>query len=1726
MDFVTKLPKTQSGNDTIWVVVDRFTKSAHFLPMKETDPMDKLARLYLKEVVTRHGIPVSIICDRDPSKRTIQTLEDMLRACVIDFGNAWERHLPLVEFSYNNSYHASIKAAPFEALYGRKCRSSICWAEVGDTQLTGPELIHETTKKIVQIKQRIQVDRDRKKSYADVRRKPLEFQLNPRYIRPFKVLAKVGTVAYRLELPEQLSRVHSTFHVSNLKKCLSDEPLAISLDEVHIDDKLRFVEEPVEVLSSPENEKISFGRTKGVHREEEKPSYTMYSNHYSIPPLFYCDPFWGCYTDQHHIMLPLWSSTSSTYKSSDDKAEDDKPKDDTGSKTEGSDAMDSLSKEFEQGCMDQRGAAKAGRTNSFNTVSNPVNAASTSGTSSAGGPSSPHPDMFIPDDTLLYVDQYDSQIPDLEDATELKSAEADFNNMESFAVVSPIPIHMMHIDHPKDQILGDPYSVVQTRGMEKKSSGAYSFISYIHKQRRTNHKDYENCLLACFLLHMEPKKVAQALDDESWVEAMQDEWLQFSLQKNRYRRGIIDKNLFIKKDKDDIMLVHVYVDNIIFGSTKKSLCDEFKALMHKRFQMSSIEELTFFLGLQVKQSEEGIFISEDKYVAEILKKFDFSSVRTTSTPIETQKPLVKDEEAADVDVYLYRSMIGSFMYLTASRPDIMYLKGQPKLGLWYPRDSPFDLEAYLDSDYAGANLDRKSTTGEYVAAANCCGQEKVQVVASGAKKPWEDRMEQAIELTDLVPQTPHDSPLSGGHTPGSNKCSMTLMELMDLCTTLSQKVLDLEKVKTAQAKEVANLKKRVTKLKQRQSSRILGFHPFRPITSRRHSLGRKNVSKQGRKNLKSQQKFQDINDLVDEEVIVEDKGSGEKEGIIIEKKAKEKGVAFKDADDSARPIRSITTLQPLPTIDIKDKDADHELAARLTHKEQEKYIVEERSKLLAEFFETRKKQLAKERAEAIRSNPPTKTQLRNLMMTYLKHTGSEEDEKRVGSRKKSTAGSSSKQMSPKKQKVNDQESVDNDKELKKWLNVVPDDDKAIKYETLDVKIPIADFLDRQDVLDLHKIVMKRLPANDPKDFLTEPTLSPQHIDEFDLKDETSLSQCDEEEHNILNFNDRSKPRVEPFSIPIVMMADNRTMKEMLQAPTEGYGDAIVVPDILTIDKLTDTISNLVETFNKKMTTPATVKAVDETCVICGGAHPYYDCIATDRNISSACAITGTYNQGNTGFRPQVFATQSDFQAYMKANDAVMKNMQTQMTSLTNSNIELKNMFGQFMKMNTASSLGLGSLPSNTVPNPQEDLKAIIARSGVTLAGPLVSPPSKEVEQEPETITDQVLIESTNNVPPLVVHPSPASTFSTPISFPKMPKVTKDTPKPTIPYPSRVTKQKLRKKDDNLALNFVETFRNLHFELSFADALLHMPKFALMFKSLLNNKEKPFDLATTPVNENCSAVILKKFLKKLGDPDKFLIPCDFPELDECLALADLGASINLMHLFIWRKLSLPELTSTQMILELADRSTTRPAGIAEDVFVKVGKFHFPTDFVVIDYVVDHRVPLILGRPFLRTERALIDVYGEELTLRVDDEAITFKVGQTSKYFYNDAESINQIDVIDVAYEEYVQEVLGFFNNSKSGSPTPTSDPIISSSSPSFTPFEGSDFILDEIETFLRTLNELSNLDYDYYDTEGDILYLEKLLNEDPSPNLPPMKTEDLKQVDVTMTKPSIDEPPEL
>nr|GEZ61854.1 reverse transcriptase domain-containing protein [Tanacetum cinerariifolium] len=283
----------------------------------------------------------------------------------------------------------------------------------------------------------------------------------------------------------------------------------------------------------------------------------------------------------------------------------------------------------------------------------------------------------------------------------------------------------------------------------------------------------------------------------------------------------------------------------------------------------------------------------------------------------------------------------------------------------------------------------------------------------------------------------------------------------------------------------------------------------------------------------------------------------------------------------------------------------------------------------------------------------------------------------------------------------------------------------------------------------------------------------------------------------------------------------------------------------------------------------------------------------------------------------------------------------------------------------------------------------------------------------------------------------------------------------------------------------------------------MPKFAPMFKKLLKNKDKLIELTKTPLNENCSAVVMKKLPEKLGDLGRFLIPCDFTGLDNCLALADLGASINLMPLSIWKKLRLPTLNDTKMVLELADRTISKPTGVAENVFVKFGKFYFLADFVVLDFVADPQVPLILGRPFLSTAHALIDVYKGEITLRHDDQSLTLKCGDTPSISYNNLESLNKVDLIDATYEEFSQAVLGFTDDVSTEVSSPIYDPIVSSSLQNLTPFDASDFLLlEEADAFIAIDDEpiSSNIDAAYYDPEGDILILKALLNNDPEPLL--------------------------
>ncbi|GJT42516.1 reverse transcriptase domain-containing protein [Tanacetum coccineum] len=650
----------------------------------------------------------------------------------------------------------------------------------------------------------------------------------------------------------------------------------------------------------------------------------------------------------------------------------------------------------------------------------------------------------------------------------------------------------------------------------------------------------------------------------------------------------------------------------------------------------------------------------------------------------------------------------------------------------------------------------------------------------------------------------------------------------------------------------------------------------------------------------------------------------------------------------------------------------------------------------------------------------------------------------------------------------------------------------------------------------------------------------------------SLSQADQDSLNSAAGvqTSRNKPQVESASGSSAQDAHSSSLTKQVET-------------LLALHRPVDSVQN-------------GVNSVQNGCETCGGPHPYFECQATGGYTQDVYATSGTYNQGGNSYQPQgnrnllsyrsnnylgppgfnqgnnqnqnnqgnyQGANQGNYQNYqnrnqnqnqnhnqnqynqgsqnqgfnqnrgpnynqgnnyyqnqgynhnqpqsnvpsfeemmnqhMKITEARMQQMQEynnlKLQQLKNHNTNMENKMEQMQKV--LMERPQGGLSSNPVPNPREDRKAITTRSGATLAGPSVPPPlssSKEVDREPETITDQVLTESTTSDPPLVVQPFPAST-KLPYAHVSSLVIPEPNPhQPSIPYPSRLNKEKLQGKADIQIHSFLQMFKKIHFNISFAEALAHMPKFTKMVKDLLTNKEKLLEMANTPLNENCSAVILKKLPEKLGDTGRFLIPCDFYGLESCMALADLGASINLMPLSVWKTLSLPDLSTTRMTLELATQTVAYPAGIAEDVFVQVGKFTFPADFVVVDYEVDPRVPLILGRPFLRTAHALVDVHGEKLTLRVGDEELVFNVESTSKYPRKHGdESIHKIDILDITYDSIP-----------------------------------------------------SGIDNGIYDSEGDILFLEELLNEDPTPNIPPIPHPVCLINETEKIKSSIDVPPDL
>nr|GEW42102.1 retrovirus-related Pol polyprotein from transposon TNT 1-94 [Tanacetum cinerariifolium] len=969
----------------------------------------------------------------------------------------------------------------------------------------------------------------------------------------------------------------------------------------------------------------------------------------------------------------------------------------------------------ESECKDQEKEDNVNNTNNVNTAGNvntvslTINVVGTNNVNLVGGKLS----IELPFDQKMHALEDDSIFDFLSD-DEDDGVVVDMNNLDTTIQVSPILTTRIHKDYLLDQVIEDlqsgytqeeriDYDDIFTPVARIKAIRIFlayaSFKDFVVYQMDVNsaflYGKIKEEVYACQPPRFEDLdfpdrvyKVEKALYGLHQAPRTWYETLSTYLLDNGFQRGKIDKTLFFKSHKGDILLVQVYVADIIFGSIKKELCIAFERLMHEKFHMSSMGELTFFLGLQVKQKKDGIFISQDKYVAKILKKFRFTKVNTASTSMETQKPLLKDEDGKEVDVHMYRN-------------------------LFPPLDNP-------------------------------------------------------------------------------------------------------------------------------------------ELTIRRRSRS-------------------DPTLLNNSEMAAE--GNGD------------------------LPFPDLRTMEELCQPSLNGRGGPIALIAiQATNFGLKNDIIQQMAKMfLGKYF------------------PPSMvTKLRNEITNFRQRPD---------------------------------ESL-----FEAWERYKLSIDRCPNHNMFPIT-QIDTFyngltLRQRDTINAAAggTFMKRRPE-ECYDLIENMTT---HHNDWDTS-----AQRSESSSSITSSFD-----TEIAALKVKMAKINKNLMRVLQVNQQ-------------------------------------VKAVTPNCETCGGPHSFSDCPATIGNTQNVYAA-GAY-QGNSyqpqgscnllSYRsdnylgppayqapvyqtpvhqpqipqPQVVTT-NEFTNFIMANNAILKNMQTNITSLTNSNLEPKNMFGHFMKMNTTSSLGSGTLPGNTITNPKEDLKGITTRSETAYQGP------------------------------------------------------------TIPTTS-----------------------------------------------------------SSPVVER--------------DTGKFLIPCDFPGMAECLALDDLGANINLMSLSVWNKLSLPDLSPTYMTLEFVDRSISRPVGVAEDVFVKVGK----------------------------------------LILHVRKEAITFNLDQTSRYSanYNDM-TANRINVIDRACEEYSQEVLDFFDVIASGNPTPYYDPIVSTTSPTLTPFGNSDFFLEEVDAFLALEDDPTSpeVDQSYVDTEGDILLLEAFLNDDPSlpsPNqgnyLPEVHKE-LKICEAKTEKSLIDEPSEV
>nr|GEW12191.1 hypothetical protein [Tanacetum cinerariifolium] len=1139
------------------------------------------------------------------------------------------------------------------------------------------------------------------------------------------------------------------------------------------------------------------------------------------------------------------------------------------------------------------GPTSTNSTNSFNTASPSVNAVSPNfriaRKSSFVDPSN-HPD--------------DPNMPELEDIVYLDDeedvgAEDDLSNLETNIPVSPILTTRVHKDHPVNQIIIDLNSVPQTRSMTRmvKEQGG------LHQ---TNDEDFHTCMFAYFLSQEEPKKVLLTLKDPSWIEAMQYELLQFKLQKvwillylpkgkraigskwvfrnkkdergivirnkarlvaqrhtqeegidydevfapvarieairlflayasfmgfmvyqmdvksvflyetikeevyvcqppgfedpdypdkvykvvkalyglhqaprawyetlanylleNGFQRGKIDQTLFIKKQKGDILLVQVYVDDIIFRSTNKELCKAFEKLMKD---------------------------NQDKYVAEILRKFGFRDVKSASTPIVTEKPLLKDPDGKDVGVHIYRSMIGSLMYLTSSRTDIMFAICACARFQVTQKVSHLHAVKTIFSDYAGASLDRKSITG-----------------------------------VNEAQQVSNESPLLGVNTPRCDEDSIELKKLMVfMCLIVKRTAWNEFNCSMASAVICLATGKSLTSLNIYLTA-WLGMWTFQedpppevPTTDNRTMTE-----------------------------LLQAPTKGYEDAIVI------------------------------PEIAANNFELKHGLINLVQNKQFFGYDKEDSHAHIRHFNKI---------TSTLRVPNVPSSSIR-LMLFPFSHKGA----------------------------------------ARIWLE----------------KEPPRSILTWDDLVS--KFINQFFPPSKMTNLRNEIMRFQQRFDESFYKAWD-------------RFNDLLRAfvaKVSTSSSTLSISSEVAELKDLVSA--------------LILDKKNRSSAST------SSPTPALVKAVEPNCVTCGGS---------------------------------------------------------------------------------------GTLPSNTITNPKEELKGITTRSSIAYQGRIILTPSKIVKQGTEVTKDQVQTpssQSTALVQPPVIQSETQTLISEPVVAPvsaSMPNV-----KSSIPYPSRRDNERRHDQANEQIKKFYKIFKDMSFKISFKNALILMPKFASTLKALIGNKEKISEMARTPINKHCSVVILNNLPRKLRDPDKFLIPCKFPGMDECLALADIGASINLMPLSVWEALSLLELTLTCITLELADRS----------------------------------------RCFLNIDRALIDLHKGELTLRIRNEAITYNLDQIVRYSANYNQiTANKIDVIEMACEEHSQEVLGFFDVTASGNPTPYDDPIVSTTSPTLTPFGDSDFLLfEEADAFLGLEDDPNSpkINPFYYDPEGDILLLEAILNSKPLPPLP-------------------------